>query len=120
MAESMAEAAMKNPKKFPNAAAQIAEMTERLPPAAKGDLIAKIDQTFQKTNLNKTSFDESLLPAKLPTRYANAHKKLQKPQELTRPKMRSRKSNQLPARLHVPDQLPIRLSNNWIIDSKPP
>lgn len=42
LTESMAEAAAKNPAKWPNAQAQIAEVADRLPPAAKGQLLDRV------------------------------------------------------------------------------
>jgi hypothetical protein len=51
LSESMAEAAAKNPSKWPNAQAQIADMAERLPPAAKGQLLERVAARRQATAL---------------------------------------------------------------------
>ena len=53
LTESMTEAAIKNPKKWPNAQAQIAQMTDTLPPAAKGQVIQRVAAVRERAALNQ-------------------------------------------------------------------
>lgn len=117
LSESMAEAAAKNPTKWPNSQQQIAQVADRLPPAAKGQLLERVAARREAAALEKIlseagELDDAAMQAartqarKIGNDYSRgvAHE-MQERVRASRPSLAARTDNALKTALGVTDDM---------------